>query len=161
MTPISSTPQPDCTPAQAAFRWLRAHSPWLFLALFYPAYRLIRYLSEAGATADVPAADAAGTAAQLSAQWLNLAGPGSKMLVAAGVFSFALGFVWLSMTLLTPVLAHWARGHYKNDPENPATDFKATFLHLPHDQQIKLFCVVWLALLCFFSVCWLGAALVQ
>ena len=158
MTPNPNTP---CTPAQAKLRWARAHSPWLFLLLFYPLWLLLRWVSEAGATADVPAADAAGSAAQLSAQWLHLAGPGSKLLVAGGVFAFALGFVWGAMTLLTPVLAHWARGRYAQDPHNPATDFKDTFLHLPAEQQIKLFCAVWLALLGFFSLCWLGAALVQ
>lgn len=160
MTPDPSAPE-TCTPLQAAARWLRAHSPWLFLLLFYPAYRLIRSLSEAGATTDVLPADQAGTAAQLSAQWLNLAGPGSKLLVAAGVFAFAIGFVWLAMTLITPVLAHWARGRYKADPTNPAADFKDTFLHLSFDRQIGLFCAVWVSLLLIFALCWLGAALVQ
>ena len=155
-------PTPDnCTPWQAALRWLRAHSPWLFLALFYPAYRLLRYASELEATADVPPTDQASTAAQLSAQWLNLAGPGSKLLVTAGVFAFAVGFVWVTMSLVTPVLPHWARGRYKADDLYPATDFKDTFLRLSFGWQIGLFCAVWVALLLLFALCWLGAALVQ
>ena len=155
------TPETPCTPTQRVLRWLRSKAMLLFVAAFYPLYRLARALSEAGAGTDAPPADAASAAAQVSAQWLNLAGPGSKLLIAAFAFAAAVAFVWGTMHMVTPVLAHWARGRYAKDATNPATDFKDTFLHLPYDQQIKLFCAVWLGLLGLFAVCWLGAALVQ
>lgn len=137
--------------------FLRRQSTWLLPLLLVLAYPSARTFIVAREAADVPARDRAGLETQLSAQWLDLKGPTSRLLIALVIFGVGLACVWLAMSLL-PVVKKWARGGFKHDPETPATDFKTAFLELDDPWKFAVFVSCWLGLLWFFAQCWAGAS---
>lgn len=142
-------------------RTVRRQSPWLAVLALVLVYPRLRNIVTGYAVAQAPPASAASAAAQVSAQWLNLQGPASKLVLAVLAFAVGLGVVWLALSFVVPVLATWAKGKHIAEQGNTALDFKHTFLNLPRQWQITIFVVCWLGLLFFFGQCWQAASLVQ
>ena len=131
---LSETP---CTPQARAWQLLRRwHKPLLALLL------LLAYLPLRDAVVDYqaahgPAVDLRDTAAAISAQFLNLWGPLSKLVLAI-VFYYAGSFISFKGLATAPVLTDWATGRY-GSPDvlpRPVSDYKAAFLALTDAERL-------------------------
>jgi hypothetical protein len=157
MLPLQEKP---CTSTERAAQLLRRyHKPLLALSLLL-SYLPLRYFVAARLATAVPAADAQGTIAQISAQFLGMWLPFSK-LVWAVIFFYASGFFSFASLKVSPVLPDWAKGHYSKygSPLPPVLDYKAAFLALTDAERLAHYeRAAWKEMIRF-SACLLAACL--
>lgn len=130
-------PETPCTPAQRAKQLLRRwQKPLIALALLL-AYIPLKNAVVGYQATHGPVIDAQDTAAQISAQFLNLWGPLSKLVLALIFYNVA-GFVSFKGLAVSPVLPDWATGRYSSADVLPAPvkDYKAAFLALSDAERL-------------------------